>query len=287
VSRRLLLFLVIGVWTQPLHAGARLAIVIDDIGYSAHYGARALELPGAVTLAILPHTNHGATLSERAHRAGKEIILHVPMSNSQGLPMDAGGLDSGMDRETFLSTLRENLASVPHIRGINNHMGSLLTSEARPMGWLMEELGRHQLFFVDSRTSSFTLGYELAQRYGIPSAQRDVFLDNERDPDAIARQLDRAVALAHTHGSAIAIGHPYPETLAVLESAIPQLAHRRIELVPVSTLLKIPDPGGKNARCLAPPNPLWYRPAPLPEPLDVARLLALTGQSEKTTIPTE
>jgi hypothetical protein len=276
--------LVIGGWIPPLQAGPRLAIVIDDIGYSAYYGERALALPGAVTLAILPQTPHGVRLAERAHLAGKEVILHVPMSNNQDTPLDMGGLYSGMDRETFIRTLRENLTSIPHISGVNNHMGSRLTREPQPMGWLMEELGRNQLFFVDSRTSAASLGYEIAQRYGIPSAERDIFLDNIRDPKAITRQLDKAVELARRKGSAIAIGHPYPETIAVLETMAPMLASRHIELVPVSTLLLSPSPASSSARCLAPPRSLWHSPHRPPLPLNTASLLRIaqfTDQPQK------
>src|SRR5690606_18364715 len=118
------------------------AIIIDDIGYNGPLGRRAVDLEGAFTLAILPFTPHTRELAQRAYQKGKEIILHAPMSNTRDMPLGKGGVESGMEYDEFIQTLRANLAEIPHLRGVNNHMGSQLTQEAEPMGWLMDELIR-------------------------------------------------------------------------------------------------------------------------------------------------
>lgn len=256
-----------GASSQPLphqsawiSQGARLAIIIDDLGYNFPLGQQTLQLPGAITVAVLPFTPHGRELAELAHRNGKEVMLHAPMSNRHNYPLGQGGLTSVMGKQEFLQVLRKNLTSIPHIKGVNNHMGSQLTELAEPMGWLMEELQARQLYFVDSRTSANTQALHEAERINLPSRKRDVFLDDKRNSLHIRRQLHLAIEKAKQQGSAIAIGHPYPETLAVLERLQPLLKQQGVQLVPVSALL--PEPTQVQAArplsyCLAPPPGLW------------------------------
>lgn len=259
--RPLLLLLWLSGLAPALSAG-QLAIIIDDIGYSATLGERSLNLPGEFTFAVLPHAPYGARLARLANDLGREVMLHNPMSNTQNLPLDAGALSGEMNHQDFMATLDYNLEAIPEARGLNNHMGSQLTQEARPMGWLMERLGERGFYFIDSRTTADSRALETAQRYHIPSLQRDIFLDHERDSEQIARQLALAIELARTRGYAIAIGHPHPETLAVLEDIEPALAEAGVELVPVSRLLR-QHPASRpqaSGSCLAPPQTLWHRP---------------------------
>jgi uncharacterized protein len=236
-----------------------LAIIIDDVGYSAPLGERTLALPGAFTLSILPKAPHSARLARLADEYGKEVMLHNPMSNTRGLPLDPGGLTETMDKASFFSVLAENFELIPQAQGLNNHMGSLLTQQATPMGWLMEFLGARGAYFIDSRTTAASRAWETAQHYRVPSLPRDVFLDHDRDPEQILHQLGLAVSLAQTRGYAVAIGHPYPETLTALEHLPSLLKATNVELVPVSSLLvEVPYslPKASAGRCLAPPPTL-------------------------------
>jgi len=227
--------------TESLPAiSARVAIIIDDIGYSLKQGLRSARFPAPLTLAVLPHTPNGLALAELGFEEGKTIMLHAPMSNLQQSQLDPGGLTADMAQDEFIRTLRNNIEAIPHIAGINNHMGSYLTQLSEPMGWLMTELKRQQLFFVDSRTSAESQAWEVAQQHGLSSHKRDIFLDHERDSDAIEKQFQRLIQLAKRRGTALAIGHPYPETLAVLERQIPQLRRQGIELVSIERLLPQP-----------------------------------------------
>jgi uncharacterized protein len=249
---------------QPAFAQGRLAIIIDDIGYNLALGKRTADLQGDFTLSVLPFTPHGIELAQRAHQRGKEIMLHAPMSNRHNYPLGRGGLVSGMQRAEFLKVLRQNLVSIPNVQGLNNHMGSQLTEQAEPMRWLMEELKQQGLYFVDSRTTAQTLALMMAEEIQLPSRKRDVFLDDERTRSNIHYQLLRALKLAQQQGSAIAIGHPYPETLAELERLQPLLDRYQVKLVKTSQLMA---PGRKyqqlkrqaNAACIAPPINLWPR----------------------------
>ncbi len=238
-------------------APAKLAIIIDDLGYNLSLGQRTANLPGAFTIAVLPFTPHGRELAELAHVRGKEIMLHAPMSNHRQYPLGRGGLVNGMKHAEFLAVLRQNLANIPYVKGVNNHMGSQLTEQAEPMRWLMRELKNHQLYFVDSRTSALTQALTEAERIRLPSRKRDVFLDDERNSQHIEQQLLLALSKAKQQGSAIAIGHPYPETLAVLQGIKPLLVQHNVELVPVSALVSRFAREPKAASCLAPPVSLW------------------------------
>lgn len=256
-----LLLLLLGA-NQPLYAQGRLAIIIDDIGYNLALGKRTADLNGDFTLAILPFTPHGTELAERAHQRGKEIMLHAPMSNRHQYPLGRGGLTSGMQRAEFLAVLRQNLANIPYIKGLNNHMGSLLTEQAEPMRWLMAELKTRHLYFVDSRTSAQTQALLMAEQTNLPSRKRDVFLDDEQSPAAIKSQLLRALKQAQQQGSAIAIGHPYPATLAQLEQLQPLLQQHHVQLVRVSQLMvnngdQTEVMRGAALVCPAPPMGLW------------------------------
>jgi polysaccharide deacetylase 2 family uncharacterized protein YibQ len=219
---------------------ARIAIVIDDLGINLGEGRRALRLPGPVTAAILPHQTHSRQLALESRQAGKEVLLHLPMPGANGHDAGAGMVEPDMPAGELRAMLDYNLESVPHAVGVNNHMGSELTRLPEPMRRVMLELARRKLFFLDSMTSPRSVAAMEARAAGLPAVVRDVFLDNDRDPAAIEREFDRLLALARQRGTAVAIGHPYPETLAVLERRLPLLRATGVELVPLSSLLPRP-----------------------------------------------
>ena len=237
-----------------------LALIIDDMGNQRDWGEAALELPGEVTYAFLPHTPHAADLARRAHARGRQVMLHLPMASAEGNPLGPGALTLHMDEAEFKETLADNLAAIPYVAGVNNHMGSLLTRHPGAMTWVMQALRQRWpgLFFVDSRTAPETVALDVALEQGVPATRRNVFLDNERDPEAIRIQLERAVALARREGSAVAIGHPYPETVAALKRLLPTLAGRGVRLVRASRLIQLQQ--RRNSIWQQPSSP-WLRVA--------------------------
>jgi polysaccharide deacetylase 2 family uncharacterized protein YibQ len=213
-------------------------LIIDDLGDRYGDGRRAIALPGAVTYAILPQTTYSRRLAEQAHGAGKEVMLHQPMQAMNGKAMGPGGLSMEMGRRQLRAILAANLASVPHARGVNNHMGSLLTRHPGHMAWLMEALREHGgLYFIDSTTTSHSVARRIAMEYQLPNGRRNVFLDHVREPRAILRQFIHFIEQARSVGSSVAIGHPYAETLAVLEQVLPHLEDFGVELLSVSELI--------------------------------------------------
>ena len=229
--------------TAPL-----IALIIDDMGNQRLPGLQVINLAGPVTCAIMPHTSHATYLAEQAYAAGKEVILHLPMQPVEMQRIAGPGeISIDTDRQELNRILDTNLRSVPHSIGINNHMGSLMTRHPGNMAWLMEAISeRGDLFFVDSRTTHFTVAKQLATEYGIPSISRNVFLDNQPTPEAIRAQFRRLVEIARRDGTAVGIGHPQAATLQVLAEELEKLPQQGIQLLPVSRLIEL-----QNERRLA------------------------------------
>lgn len=213
------------------------AIIIDDLGYKIKQDKRAIQLPGDVTYAFLPQTPYVKEMAESVHAQGHEVMLHLPMQSTKTFFLGPGALTNDMSEREFKESVLKSILSIPHVSGINNHMGSLMTSQQESMHWLMDELIKTDLFFVDSRTSVDTVAEQTATLYNIDNTRRNVFLDHELNRPAIEFQFQRLINLAKKNGSAVAIGHPFSMTLDVLEEKIPQLETVGIQLIKVSELI--------------------------------------------------
>ena len=215
-----------------------ISIIIDDLGYLKKRDTRAIQLPGSITYAFLPHTPHAQELATLAHEMGKEVMLHQPMESQVNTKLGPGGLMLNMTHDQFATQLKSNLDAIPYVAGINNHMGSLLTQHPGHMRWLMQEVrNQNNLYLVDSYTTKTSILQKVADENWVPNLRRDVFLDSDRDPAKIRMHFRRLLKIARKTGIALAIGHPYPETLAVLEEELPKLNKMGIQLIPVSRLL--------------------------------------------------
>lgn len=238
---RLLLAAALLLLTAQTGAGdlARVAIIIDDLGNQLHAGRRAIDLPGDIAYAFLPGTPVAASLARKAHREGKEVLLHLPLQAEPGEPVvDPVGITLDMTRTEVSEVFAQALRSVPHVIGINSHRGSLLTQHPGHMQWLMDEIkARENLFFIDSYTTPKSVALQIAAEARVSAAKRDVFLDPDQSPETVASEFERMKRLALQRGSVIAIGHPHEATLSLLERELPMLAEQGIELVPVSELV--------------------------------------------------
>jgi len=219
---------------------ARVAILIDDMGGNLNRLKDILEIDSPITIAVLPHLSHSRDVSRIAGESGRDVLLHLPMEplNVAVNHPGPGALLTAMGKAAIRKTVIADLRSVPEAIGVNNHMGSKFTEDESGMRQVFIILKERGLFFVDSRTTPASLGARLAREAGVMRAERDVFLDNKRDVKYIDGQLDTLVKIALKEGTAIAIGHPYPETLAALKEMVPGLRARGIEVVPVSELLR-------------------------------------------------
>jgi len=203
-----------------------------------------LELSFPVTFSVLPDLPFSSEVAEEAYRRGEEVILHLPMEpeseghGSQAVGPEPTELRIGMRAGQVASTVNGMLETVPHATGVNNHQGSRATADRALMQELMPLLHARGLFFIDSRTTAATVAYDAAERSGVRAASRKVFLDDTATRDAVLGQLDLAVRDAMRDGSAIAIGHPHPATIAALAEGVPRLKSRGIRLVFASDLVR-------------------------------------------------
>lgn len=216
-----------------------IAIIIDDMGHNLAEGERLARMEQPLTLAFLPYRRHTVSLAKLAHRERKEIMLHAPMANTRNFALGPGGLTPDMDEQRISQTLRRALQSIPYVKGVNNHMGSLLTQKLQPMDWVMKELRQYPLYFVDSRTIASSVAGDVAEAYRIPSLTRDVFLDHEQTEEFVDRQFKLLIKRARENGSAIGIGHPHKVTVDYLEEHLPELDAEGVAIATVSGLWAI------------------------------------------------
>jgi polysaccharide deacetylase 2 family uncharacterized protein YibQ len=218
-------------------AAARLAIIIDDCGQWPTIERGFIALPVALTLSVLPHVRYGSAIARAASAAGKGVMLHLPMEPRSGIDPGPGRITTAMDDAAITAQVLDDIDDVPFVTGVNNHEGSRATADDRVMRAVSAVLAQRHLFFIDSRTISGSVAERDAGADGVPTAGRDVFLDNVADVAATESRLREAAAIARTRGSAIAIGHPRPTTLAAVRALIPELERDGISFVPAAELV--------------------------------------------------
>ena len=219
--------------------GGRVAIIMDDLGRDLETAKALLAIDLPVSFAILPSEAKAAQVANLAHRAGREVMIHIPME-PQSYPATNPGSDAlllGQSPEEIRARFQGFVERVPHAVGGNNHMGSRFTEYREGMAVVLAAMKEAGLFFVDSRTTGHSVALDEARRAGVPAAGRDVFLDNEQDVELIGREIRKLVVVARRQGQAVGICHPYPQTLEALRRQAPYLRAQQVELVPVSRLL--------------------------------------------------
>jgi hypothetical protein len=225
---------------ENFSGASRLAIIIDDLGRDPSAAASVLALPFPLTASVLPNLQYSSEVADQAYRRGDHVMLHLPMeaeSESGAAQPEAIELRVGMNAGQVRSILASMLATVPHAAGVNNHEGSRATADPALMNALMPAIRARGLYFIDSRTTAATVAYDSAESAGVPAASRKVFLDDTPTREAVLAQLDLAARDARREGSAIAIGHPHPATIAALAEGLPRLKAQGIRIVFASELV--------------------------------------------------
>ena len=244
----------------------KLAIVIDDVGYRPAEENKVLQMPQAISVAVLPNAPHAREMATKAHQGGHEVLIHLPMAPLSKQPLEKDTLTPEMSSEEVARIMRNAVNNVPYAVGLNNHMGSRMTSSLPGMQKVMQALNHYNLYFLDSMTIANSQAIPAAQGTQVKVLKRRVFLDDSQDINAIRQQFSRAVKLAQRDGYAIAIGHPHPNTVRVLQQMLPTLP-ADITLVRPSELLN--ESLHNNARTpVAPTKPVTprFRPADICKP---------------------
>jgi hypothetical protein len=222
-------------WSEMLPSqggGARLAIILDDLGSDSSAAQAIFAMPYPLTLSVLPNHAHSADIAQEASRRGFQVMLHLPMKSMGNERAEAQELRPGMSADNVRALVGNLLQAVPDVAGVNNHQGSQSTADPALMDELMPVLRERKLFYVDSRTTTATVAYDTAQRFGVRSGFRNVpFLDDVAEVGAVRKQLHLALRDARKKGDAIAIGHPHPATLQALRDVLPEAKAQGVRLV--------------------------------------------------------
>lgn len=218
----------------------KVAIIIDDIGIDIAIAEKIMRLPEPVTLSILPHLSRSHEIAIRAFQHNHEFMLHLPMEpGNASISPGAGGIYVDQDAATKRRITLENIEAIPNVTGVNNHMGSRATSDPETVGVILQTVAGKGLFFIDSRTAASTVAYQKAREMGIPTAERQVFLDTSAGPDYqfSLKQLRLLAAKARMQGACVAIGHPFEETIRAITDMIPEMKRQGIEFVFASQIV--------------------------------------------------
>jgi uncharacterized protein len=202
-----------------------ISIIIDDIGYDKALAVKFINLDASLTFSILPFCKFSTELARLADQKGCEVMLHLPMEPNEYPVADPGkgALLASMTPDERIGQLERDLDAVPFIKGVNNHMGSKMTTLSDEMNQVFSALKKRGLFFIDSRTTAATQTRSSAKLFKVPFAERDVFLDHVQDRETIRAQIDELIRIAEITGRAVGIGHPHEATYEVLAQLMPEL----------------------------------------------------------------
>jgi uncharacterized protein len=216
-----------------------LAVIIDDAGYSLPELQAFLDLPGVFTIAVLPNLPHSRDAAQRVLAAGKDLILHCPMEATGGENPGPGALFAEQGPREVEALLAAAFATVPGALGMNNHMGSKATADAALMATVIGYLKREGKFYVDSRTTTATVGPRIARELGVPFLERDIFIDAATGADEIAAAFSQGIAEARTRGSAVIIGHVQnPGVVAILRAGANALPGQGVRFARLADVMK-------------------------------------------------
>ncbi|KTS72667.1 divergent polysaccharide deacetylase family protein [Pantoea stewartii] len=286
-QRKPLVALLSGLLLSFAAQAGKLAIVIDDIGYRPTEENKVLQMPQAISVAVLPDAPYARQMAIKAHQGGHEVLIHLPMAPLSKQPLEKNTLTPEMSSAEIDRIIRSAVNNVPYAVGLNNHMGSKMTSSLPGMQKVMQALNQYNLYFLDSMTIGNSQSVPAAQGTHVRVLKRRVFLDDSQDINAIRQQFSRAVKLAERDGYAIAIGHPHPNTVRVLQQMLPTLP-ADITLVTPGQLLNEPLrngsaspaktlPRNKPAQGFQPPGECKVK-QPL-SPVPATRALGVIGES--------
>jgi uncharacterized protein len=236
---------------ESAYPSRSIAMIIDDIGFDMRIVEELAGIPAPIAFAVLPHAPHAVEAARLLHAAGKVILLHLPME-PRAYPEEspgAGALMTDMDEEAIRKKVRADLAAVPFISGVNNHMGSRFMADEARLAIVMEELRVKGLFFVDSLTMADSQGRKSAERAGVRFAARDIFIDHVPGYATALENLTGVFRQGRRNDSPVLmIGHPHMETVRAIRDALPVWKTEGVKMIPVSACLGTFRGAGKRTR---------------------------------------
>jgi polysaccharide deacetylase 2 family uncharacterized protein YibQ len=217
--------------------GGDIVLIIDDLGFDGQPLDRLMALDANVNCAILPNGTRASEFANRLNARGFEILVHLPMQPKGRETPGRNAILTSMSDDEIARATRENIEAVPYARGVNNHMGSLATTDRRVMTNVLRAMP-DGMYFIDSRTTGGSVAADVARELNVRTATRHVFLDDVASEPAVRRQLEELADAAQKRGVAIGIGHPYPVTMRVLAEEMPGLKARGFRFIRASAVVR-------------------------------------------------
>jgi uncharacterized protein len=225
------------------------AIVIDDIGYDRQIASKLLAMDAPLTFSVLPYGPFSREIAAEARSKGHEIMLHLPMEPKEfpAVNPGPGALLNQMTPDEFIGQLKADISRIPGLKGVNNHMGSAISTSPERMRQIFTILKKDDLYYIDSRTTAETVARPSAELLQIPFTERDIFIDHFENQRFIRKQLHNLIKRAKRQGYAVGIAHPHAVTCKVLIDLLPELK-KSVELVPASMVIDtvMPAQAGKT-----------------------------------------
>lgn len=223
---------------QKNYDNPKVAIVMDDFGYNMNNLERLFAIKKAVTFSVLPNLPYSKKIARLASSKGHKVILHLPLeSNDEYAPAEIGTIKTDMSEKEILALLDKDIAGVPGLSGVSNHQGSRATEDKRTMSIILSALKKRGLYFFDSLVTDKSVCQEAAAQARVPYAKRDIFLDNENNPEYIEKQMLSLRKAAFKYGSVIAVCHDRKNTITVLNKMMPEFAEEGIRFVYLSEMV--------------------------------------------------
>lgn len=221
----------------------KLAIIIDDFGESRAGVKEMMEIDKPLTFAIMPFLTHSTEDAEEAYKKGHEVIIHLAMEPKVGKASWLGPrpIMAATGEDEIIKIVTDAYENIPHAMGANIHMGSKASGSELVMNTVLNVVGAHNGYFVDSKTSDKHVPNRLALEKGIPCVENNVFLDSTQSKSKIKSQLKKAISYAVNNKFAVAIGHVGPDggvvTAQAIREMLPEFEENGVELVYVSDLI--------------------------------------------------
>ena len=222
---------------------SHVALIIDDMGNGLKGTEEIFNLPVKLTVAVMPFLSTTKADAIRAHRRGDDVLLHLPMEPRHGKPqwLGPGAVLAKMSNEEIRQRVEAALDDVPYAIGINNHMGSKVTSDERVMRIVLSVCQERGLFFVDSKTSYKSVVGKMSEEMGLPRVENQVFLDDTHTSMYVLKQMRLVRQKALNSHYCITIGHvgiQGKETAAGIRSGIEEMKES-IDFIGISDLVRI------------------------------------------------
>jgi len=216
---------------------AQVAIIIDDMGQDMEAAQKLCSIDADITFSVMPNERFTSEVGAYLQKRGKEVMLHLPMEGNSGKNPGPGAIYRDTTPAEARKIVLEALAKVPMAVGVNNHMGSVVTQDEVLMREVISTLKERGVFFIDSITTSNSVGRAVASDVNLPFQARDVFLDNDQNYQYISGQMDELIEAARRRGEAVGICHPHPATINALMREVPRLREKGVEVVRASRLV--------------------------------------------------